>query len=86
MLPLSNVADFVAHLRAESGAGKQADDRDMLFKEQAASDGLALAGKDSGGNPALMVGGLLLASAGGWVWSVGSFVSGIGSLIKSIIS
>ncbi len=35
VLPLSNVADFVAHLRAESGAGKQADDRDMLFEPNA---------------------------------------------------
>lgn len=32
LLPLSNVADFVAHLRAESGGGKHVDDRDMLFE------------------------------------------------------
>lgn len=35
LLPLSNVADFVAHLRAESGGGKQVDDRDMLFEPSA---------------------------------------------------
>jgi F-type H+-transporting ATPase subunit gamma len=35
VLPLSNVADFVRHLRAESGAGKTADDRDMLFEPSA---------------------------------------------------
>jgi F-type H+-transporting ATPase subunit gamma len=32
LLPLSNVKDFVAQLRAESGGGKQVDDRDMLFE------------------------------------------------------
>ncbi|HYC71017.1 MAG TPA: ATP synthase F1 subunit gamma [Opitutaceae bacterium] len=32
LLPLSNVADFVAHLRAESGGGHQVDNRDMLFE------------------------------------------------------
>ncbi|MDQ5977304.1 MAG: F-type H+-transporting ATPase subunit gamma [Verrucomicrobiota bacterium] len=32
LLPLSNVADFVSHLRAESGGGKQTDDRDVLFE------------------------------------------------------
>ncbi len=35
VLPLSNVADFVAHLRAEAGAGKPADSRDMLFEPNA---------------------------------------------------
>jgi len=35
LLPLSNVADFVAHLRAESGGGRQVDDRDMLFEPSA---------------------------------------------------
>jgi F-type H+-transporting ATPase subunit gamma len=37
LLPLSNVADFVAHLRAESGGGRQVDDRDMLFEPNAQS-------------------------------------------------
>ncbi len=37
LLPLSNVKDFVAHLRAESGGGKQIDDRDMLFEPSAQS-------------------------------------------------
>jgi F-type H+-transporting ATPase subunit gamma len=33
LLPLSNVKDFVSHLRSESGAsGKTVDDRDMLFE------------------------------------------------------
>lgn len=35
LLPLSNVRDFVTHLRAESGGGKQVDDRDMLFEPSA---------------------------------------------------
>jgi F-type H+-transporting ATPase subunit gamma len=35
VLPLSNVADFVAHLRAESGVTKATDDRDMLFEPSA---------------------------------------------------
>ena len=36
LLPLSNVRDFVDHLRAESGqSGKQVDDRDMLFEPSA---------------------------------------------------
>jgi F-type H+-transporting ATPase subunit gamma len=35
LLPLSNVRDFVAHLRAESGGGKHSDDRDMLFEPNA---------------------------------------------------
>lgn len=36
LLPLSNVKDFVAHLRTESGqAGRRADDRDMLFEPSA---------------------------------------------------
>jgi len=36
VLPLSNVADFVAHLRAESGHSHQAlDTRDMLFEPNA---------------------------------------------------
>jgi F-type H+-transporting ATPase subunit gamma len=36
LLPLSNVKDFVAHLRTESGqAGRHADDRDMLFEPSA---------------------------------------------------
>ena len=37
LLPLTNVKDFVAHLRAESGGGRQVDDRDMLFEPDAAS-------------------------------------------------
>jgi F-type H+-transporting ATPase subunit gamma len=35
LLPLSNVADFVTQLRAESGGGHQVDDRDMLFEPSA---------------------------------------------------
>ncbi len=36
LLPLSNVKDFVAHLRTESGqAGRHTDDRDMLFEPSA---------------------------------------------------
>lgn len=35
VLPLSNVADFVTHLRAEAGADKPADSRDMLFEPNA---------------------------------------------------
>ena len=35
VLPLSNVADFVAHLRAESGGSTKTDDRDMLFEPDA---------------------------------------------------
>lgn len=35
ILPLTNVADFVAHLRAESGGGLHVDDRDMLFEPNA---------------------------------------------------
>jgi F-type H+-transporting ATPase subunit gamma len=35
LLPLTNVRDFVAHLRSESGGGKQLDDRDMLFEPNA---------------------------------------------------
>jgi F-type H+-transporting ATPase subunit gamma len=36
LLPLSNVREFVSHLRAESGqAGKHVDDRDMLFEPSA---------------------------------------------------
>jgi F-type H+-transporting ATPase subunit gamma len=35
VLPLSNVADFVAHLRAEAGTSKVSDDRDMLFEPDA---------------------------------------------------
>ncbi len=35
LLPLSNVKDFVAQLRAESGGGKHVDDRDMLFEPSA---------------------------------------------------
>ena len=35
VLPLSNVADFVAHLRAESGHGQALDARDMLFEPNA---------------------------------------------------
>jgi F-type H+-transporting ATPase subunit gamma len=38
LLPLSNVKDFVSHLRTESGAaGKSLDDRDMLFEPSAQS-------------------------------------------------
>ena len=37
LLPLSSVKDFVFHLRAESGGGHQADDRDMLFEPDANS-------------------------------------------------
>jgi len=37
LLPLTNVKDFVAHLRAESGGGRHVDDRDMLFEPDAAS-------------------------------------------------
>jgi F-type H+-transporting ATPase subunit gamma len=32
VLPLTNVKDFVSHLRSEGGAGKFSDDRDMLFE------------------------------------------------------
>ena len=35
VLPLSNVADFVTSLRADSGGGKVSDDRDMLFEPSA---------------------------------------------------
>jgi len=35
VLPLSNVADFVTSLRADSGGGKAGDDRDMLFEPSA---------------------------------------------------
>jgi F-type H+-transporting ATPase subunit gamma len=35
LLPLSNVKDFVDHLRSESGGGHKADDRDMLFEPSA---------------------------------------------------
>lgn len=36
LLPLSNVREFVSHLRAESAqAGKHVDDRDMLFEPSA---------------------------------------------------
>ncbi len=35
VLPLSNVADFVAHLRAESGHSQSLDTRDMLFEPNA---------------------------------------------------
>ncbi len=35
VLPLSNVKDFVSHLRAESGTDKFADERDMLFEPSA---------------------------------------------------
>lgn len=35
VLPLSNVADFVAHLRAESGHSQALDSRDMLFEPNA---------------------------------------------------
>lgn len=35
LLPLSNVKDFVDHLRTESGHGTKADDRDMLFEPNA---------------------------------------------------
>jgi len=35
VLPLSNVADFVAHLRSESGTSSPADSRDMLFEPDA---------------------------------------------------
>lgn len=35
VLPLSNVADFVAHLRAESGHSQALDTRDMLFEPNA---------------------------------------------------
>ena len=35
VLPLSNVADFVANLRAESGGSTKTDDRDMLFEPDA---------------------------------------------------
>ena len=37
LLPLSSVKDFVSHLRAETGGGRQVDDRDMLFEPDAAS-------------------------------------------------
>ncbi len=37
LLPLTNVKDFVAQLRAESGGGRQVDDRDMLFEPDANS-------------------------------------------------
>ena len=35
LLPLSNVKDFVAHLRTESGHSAKADERDMLFEPNA---------------------------------------------------
>ncbi|MBI2511982.1 MAG: ATP synthase F1 subunit gamma [Opitutae bacterium] len=35
LLPLSNVKDFVAHLRAETGHTAKHDDRDMLFEPSA---------------------------------------------------
>ncbi len=35
LLPLSGVADFVSHLRAEAGDSKPADQRDMLFEPDA---------------------------------------------------
>jgi len=35
VLPLSNVKDFVSHLRTEGGADKFADERDMLFEPSA---------------------------------------------------
>ena len=35
VLPLSNVADFVTHLRAESGHSQALDTRDMLFEPNA---------------------------------------------------
>ena len=35
LLPLTNVRDFVAHLRAESGGGQHVDNRDMLFEPNA---------------------------------------------------
>lgn len=35
LLPLSNVKDFVAHLRTETGHAAKADDRDMLFEPSA---------------------------------------------------
>jgi len=35
VLPLSNVKDFVSHLRAETGVDKFADERDMLFEPSA---------------------------------------------------
>ncbi len=35
VLPLSNVADFVTHLRAESGHSQALDSRDMLFEPNA---------------------------------------------------
>lgn len=37
LLPLTNVADFVAHLRADSGSSQAVDDRDMLFEPNAQS-------------------------------------------------
>jgi F-type H+-transporting ATPase subunit gamma len=35
VLPLSNVADFVQHLRSEAGLATSVDDRDMLFEPDA---------------------------------------------------
>lgn len=35
VLPLSNVKDFVTHLRSESGTDRFTDDRDMLFEPSA---------------------------------------------------
>ena len=35
VLPLTNVKDFVAHLRSDAGVNKFADDRDMLFEPSA---------------------------------------------------
>lgn len=35
VLPLTNVKDFVSHLRTESGVTKFSDDRDMLFEPSA---------------------------------------------------
>ena len=37
LLPLANVKDFLAQLRADSGGGRQVDDRDMLFEPDAGS-------------------------------------------------
>jgi F-type H+-transporting ATPase subunit gamma len=37
LLPLTNVKDFIAHLRSDLGGGKTTDDRDMLFEPNAQS-------------------------------------------------
>jgi F-type H+-transporting ATPase subunit gamma len=37
LLPLTNLKDFIATLRAEHGTGKSVDDRDMLFEPDAQS-------------------------------------------------